>query len=455
MNRLSIKARVTLWYTLLMSLLTVIVLVVIFAVGGRQIDSSVSVRLQETVSETIEEIDFDHEDGFEFDDISMYEDGVYIIIYDSAGYNIFGTLPSSVSVSETPDFSDGNIQSFTVGSNEWLCLDSYQLYNDDGVQSSGIWIRGIVSRTYADSGLSVILNLAGIFFPLFVVLIAITGYFITKRAFRPVSTIRDTAEEIANSNDLSRRIGLKGGNDEIYQLAYTFDNMLDRIESSFKREKQFTSDASHELRTPVAVIYSQAEYALTADISEEERKENLKVILAQAKKMSDMISQLLMLSRADAGKINLKKERVNLSELLEMIAEEEELRAKSKNITINTDIASDIYIDADATLLMRAFINIIENAIVYGRENGHIWISLRREGQKICASIRDDGIGIGQENLARIWERFYQVDPSRSAKEEGNAGLGLSMVKWIVEAHKGRVYAKSVLGKGSEFIVEL
>ncbi len=454
MNKLSIKARVTLWYTLFMSLLTVIVLVIVFTVGGQQIHSSVSVRLEDAVDATIDEIDFDHEDGFDFEDVSVYGNGVYILVYDSEGYNIFGMLPSSISTAQTPDFSNGEIQSFSDGLDEWLCLDRWQVYYDDGVQSSGIWIRGIVSQTYADSGLAVVLNLVGVFFPVFIVLIVIAGYFITKRAFRPVQAIRRTAEEISNSNDLSRRIGIKGGNDEIYQLAYTFDNMLDRIESAFKREKQFTSDASHELRTPVAVISAQAEYALTAEITEEERKENLKVILGQARKMSDLISQLLTLSRADAGKIKLQKERVNLSELLEMVAAEEGMRAESKNITIETNIIPDIYMDADATLLMRCFINLIENAIVYGKQDGHIWISLRSDNEKTEARIKDDGIGIGRENLARIWERFYQVDPSRSAREEGNAGLGLSMVKWIVGAHNGRVYAMSELGVGSEFIVE-
>ena len=450
MKKLSIKARVTLWYSFLMAALTVIVMYIIFSVGGQQISESVRNQLQNVVSEAVGNLEYDGPGWIDTSDISYYEDGVYILVYDAEGYYIQGQLPSNVQAEQTPNFYDGDIQEFSVNSANYLSLDAWRSFPD----GSGVWVRGIVSQTYADSGLKIVVNIAVIALPLFIVLIIIGGYIITKRAFRPVQRIRNTAEEIAGSNDLSRRIGLKGGNDEIYQLGYTFDKMLDRIENSFEREKQFTSDASHELRTPIAVISAQAEYALNNEVSCEEQKETLKTILSQSRKMSSLVSQLLTLSRADRGTVKLNFERIDLSELLDMVAEEEQERAEGKGIEITRYIQPDIFIRADETLLMRCFINLIENAIVYGKENGHIWIYLALKGNKALGYIRDDGIGIAKEELPKIWERFYQVDPARSAKEEGNSGLGLAMVRWIVNAHGGRIYAESGLGKGSIFYFE-
>ena len=182
-----------------------------------------------------------------------------------------------------------------------------------------------------------------------------------------------------------------------------------------------------------------------------ELKERLQVILSQSQKMSGMISQLLMLARADQGRIKLQKEKINLSELLEIIAEEEQERAIKRQIQVHTDCQPEICMMGDETMLMRCFINLIENAIVYGKDGGNIWIGLTKEEDGISGYVRDDGIGISKENLPRIWERFYQVDTSRSSSAEGNSGLGLPMVKWIVEAHGGEITVESCLDKGTIF----
>lgn len=241
------------------------------------------------------------------------------------------------------------------------------------------------------------------------------------------------------------------GKDEIYQLADTFDRMLDKIQESFERERRFTSDASHELRTPVSVIVTQAEYGLRHEHPSGNLKEGLEIILKQSRKMSRMISQLLMLARAEQGREKIQKERFDLSEMVETLADEEREKAKRKNISIWTECQPALYLEGDETLLMRCFINLIENAITYGNENGNIWICLFGKENEIHGYIRDDGIGISEEHLPKIWERFYQVDASRAASAEGNSGLGLSMVKWIVGAHGGTITAESQYGKGTVF----
>ena len=230
--------------------------------------------------------------------------------------------------------------------------------------------------------------------------------------------------------------------------------MFGRLETSFEHERQFTSDASHELRTPVAVITSQAEYSLLPDATPEEQHEGLEVILEQARKMSALISQLLMLARADNGTQQLTMAPVDLSLLASMTAEQCREAAARRQIRLDCEIAPGIMTEGDQASLVRVFLNLLENAIQYGRPGGFVKLTLAVQNDFAVCSIADDGIGIARENLERIWQRFYRVDPSRNPGGS-NTGLGLSLVKWIIEAHHGTIEAESGLGKGSCFTFRL
>ena len=299
------------------------------------------------------------------------------------------------------------------------------------------------------------IRLTAVALPVLTGFIALGGYYITKRAFRPVERIRKTAEEIAHGGDLSKRIELGNGKDEIYQLGETFDYMLDRLEESFEREKQFTSDASHELRTPTSVILAQSEYALKNAATLEDARESLTVIFRQAKRMSSLISQLLTLARADRGKIKPNLEMLDISELLEITILEMQTSAGEKGISISTDIEEPhIKMLADETMLMRIFVNLLQNAVIYGRENGWIHVSLKEQNQEIQIVIQDNGIGMEKDKLDKIWERFYQVNPSREKKDSGSSGLGLSMVKWMVGIHNGSISVDSQVNRGTIFTIK-
>ena len=312
-------------------------------------------------------------------------------------------------------------------------------------------MRGIASQTQTDAALQIVVNLALVFLPFFVLCIAAGGYFIIRRTLSPLADMTETAQKISSGNDLSRRIRLGTGNDEVHKMAHTFDKMMDKLEDSFENEKQFTSDVSHELRTPVTVILSQCEYALQEDTPAQEIKDCIRSIAAQARKMSSLISQLLTLARADKGIQKLHYELLNLSELAEIITEEQKGIASKKGITLETCIQPDILFRGDETMLMRLFINLISNSITYGKENGLTRISLSSDGNLITGSVSDNGIGIEKDKLDKIWKRFYQVNPARSSGEREGAGLGLPMVKWITEAHGGTVCAESTPGSGTVF----
>ena len=185
--------------------------------------------------------------------------------------------------------------------------------------------------------------------------------------------------------------------------------------------------------------------------SVEKMEKSLKSILNEPVKMSQMISQLLTFAKMDKGHQKLNLENVNLSELMEIIIETQQINADKKNIKIISSIKPDIIMPADEILIMRLFINLITNAVNYGKENGYINIELFKNNNKIIGKIADNGIGIAKENINKIWTRFYQVDSSRTSD---SSGLGLSMVKWIVEAHNGNISVKSELDKGTIFTVE-
>ena len=290
--------------------------------------------------------------------------------------------------------------------------------------------------------------------PLLIALALLVGYSITRRAFLPIEEIRRTAETIGAGSDLSARISTERTQGEIRQLAETFNEMFERLETSFEHERQFTSDASHELRTPVAVITSQAEYALLPDATTEEQREGLEVILEQAGKMSALISQLLLLARADNGTQQLSMAPTDLSLLAEEAAEQCRGSALQRQIRLELEIQPDVIVEGDPESLSRALRNLLENAIQYGRTGGFVKLNLGMEENSAVCSVQDDGIGISAEDLPRIWQRFYRADPSRNPSGS-NTGLGLALVKWIVEAHHGSIHAESAPGQGSRFTFRL
>ena len=225
-----------------------------------------------------------------------------------------------------------------------------------------------------------------------------------------------------------------------------------KLQTSFDNEVQFTSDVSHELRTPISVIMSQSEYGKKCISSIEESKNIFDIIFKESKKMSILVSQLLILARMDKGHQKINLEEVEIGELIEISIESQKLLAKEKNIEIISNIQENIYSLVDETMIMRVFNNLISNSISYGKENGYIRVYLYKDENNIITKIEDNGIGISKENLEKIWIRFFQVDPSRTTE---NSGLGLSMVKSILEAHKGHISVESELNKGTTFTLYL
>ncbi len=440
MKRLSIKARVTLWFTLFLTLLAALALGCLLAVGGQLTEQGSQDTLKRAVSRGLEELDWEHGQPDIDDDLKSYEDGVWLAVYDQSGVLIYGGLPEDLGMDQP--FEEGALRTCRQGQEVWY------LYDQARRSAEGtLWLRGAVAAQSANQAFLLLLRLALVALPFLVLAAALGGYAIANRVFRPVRQITRAAEQISGGQDLSRRIALGEGQDEIYTLAATFDRMFARLEASFQAEKQFTSDASHELRTPVAVILAQCEEALADPC---DSAQALQVIQSQAQGMSALISQLLTLARADQGRLQLEKEPIDLGELTQMVAAQMEETAAARKIRVECEAQSGLWVQGDETMLMRMLLNLAENGVKYGREGGFLRLSLAREGGFLEGRVEDDGIGITPQQREHIWERFYQADPSRSPSQ-GGVGLGLPMVRTIVQAHGGTVWEESRPGGGSVF----
>ena len=275
-------------------------------------------------------------------------------------------------------------------------------------------------------------------------------YLLAKRAIRPIADITRTAEAIS-AGDLSKRIAEPSARDEVQELAITFNTMLDRLQESFQRERQFTSDASHELRTPVAVISACAEELAGEPLSGDGR-ETLEAVQKESQRMNKIISQLLVLTRGYEGRYRLEKERLPLREAVGSVLEELAEPATAQGISLFNQVPAEIEVWADQSLLTQLLINLVGNAVRYGTKGGWVIIRASQEREDCVLTVSDNGIGMSPEELEHIFERFYRAD---KARDRSGSGLGLSIAQWIVHLHGGEITAQSQPGKGSQFTVEL
>jgi two-component system OmpR family sensor kinase len=306
--------------------------------------------------------------------------------------------------------------------------------------------------------------------PLALMLASLGGQFLAHKALKPVDNITQTARMITSRN-LNQRIKPLKVKDEISRLIETFNEMISRLDQSFRQTKQFSSDASHELKTPLTILKGEMEVTLRKERTSHEYQQTLKSNLEEINRMSQIIDDLLLLSKADTGEIRLNKENINLTDILNEVVAQMNILAQSKNLHIETsNHHEDIRIFGDALRIRELFLNLIENGIKYTEEGGSIHITLKKDipsevrtlsgssGEKQTGFVKiivsDTGIGIAKEDQKRIFDRFFRVDKARS-REQGGSGLGLSICKWIVEAHQGEIKVESEIGKGSSFIVKL
>lgn len=290
--------------------------------------------------------------------------------------------------------------------------------------------------------------------PLVLLVAAGVGYWLSHRALEPVDRLTRAARLIGGGS-LSTRLDVGKTGDELQRLAETLNEMLERIELSFRRISEFTADASHELRTPVSLIRTEAEVALRRSRDPEDYRVALEHILAETERTTRLLEQMLALARTDSGREFLEIRDVDLKAVAEQAVEAWEGVARSKEMTLRSELPlAAVRVRGDESALRRVIDILLDNAVKYSKENATISLSLRGNAGNAVLAVQDDGIGIPAAEQSKIFDRFYRVDKARS-RSQGGAGLGLAIAAWIVAQHRGTISVESVLGKGSRFEVKL
>jgi signal transduction histidine kinase len=284
----------------------------------------------------------------------------------------------------------------------------------------------------------------------------------TRHALRPLAELTETAKNInrlvgkldlIDADGLETRISIESPQKELSGLAEAINDMLDRINESYNSQARFVSDASHELRTPIAVIQG---YAVMLDRwgknDETVLQESIEAIKSESRNMKDLIEQLLFLARGDNETMHLSIEKLNISDVISEVIHETELISPAHNITLNVE--KGVFINGDAQLIKQAIRILIDNSTKYTPTEESIKVTLITEGDKVKIAVSDNGIGIAAEDLPYIFDRFFRSDDSRTRKT-GGSGLGLSIAKWIIERHGGAVEALSRKDIGTRITITL
>ncbi len=285
----------------------------------------------------------------------------------------------------------------------------------------------------------------------FLLLALAGGFLFSRQALQPVAASIRTAREL-NPADLSARLSLAGTGDELDQLAMTINGLLDRLSAYHAQVIRFTADASHELRSPLGAMRATVEVTLQRPRTETEYREILVSLGEQCDRLTVLVDGLLLLARADAGQVELRREAVDLAPLVNEIAELYHPLAEEKDLELSCEPVPSAPLLGDPQRLRQLVINLVDNAIKFTNRGGRLTLRLDRRGNQVKLIVADTGVGIPSEHLAHVFDRFYQADPARSS---GGAGLGLSICRWIAHAHGGSIDVESEPERGAVFTVTL
>jgi heavy metal sensor kinase len=449
----TLRVRLTLWYVALLAAILLAFSAFLYASLARtlhdQVDRSLADHAQRIV-DALEVQDGRVELGDAPDDQAA---GMVTVAYGPTGQQLVAggsppPPPGLLAALAAMPRGERALRTVAVAGEEWRVLTV------PVVERGRVAAVVQVARSEREVGAALrgLLSLMGVAVPLTLLVAVAGGLFLAGRALDPIDRITRAAARIG-AEDLSRRLGFRG-RDEVGRLAATFDDMLDRLERAFQRQRQFTADASHELRTPLALLSSQAEVALARPRPAAEYRRVLTSVHEDARRMSQLVAELLTLARADAGQEAVAREPLDLGELVAQVVEAMAPLADARGVRLRTGGVVPAVVAGDQTRLTQLLVNLVDNALTYTPAGGDVTVSVAVEGGTAAIAVADTGIGIAPEHLARVFERFYRADPARE-RGRGGAGLGLAISQWIARAHGGDISATSEPGRGTTFTVRL
>lgn len=440
-KRMTVKARITLWYAALIVMICVLAMLLLFGASRHAQRVYCGETLQSAAVIILDEMEIEHgiiEIDSDIDEVP----NVYAALFDPQGNLIYGRRRVEAA------FEEGTVRNVQQDDHSWMILDTLITVEDH----EPVWLR---LHTSADLSMGVaqsVMRLGVWMLPLLSVLALCGGYLLTHRALLPVRRMTQAAKAIAQGKDLSQRETLacySEGGDELHALAHTLEDMLAQLEAAFEHERRFTGDAAHELRTPLNSMRTQGEYALSRK-SLEEKDEAIAQMLEKNEEMRLLVDQLLLMARMESGQTHME-DHVDLAALMQDVAQEMEIVAQERNIRMETSLQT-LSVRGNRAMLTRAVINLVDNAIRYGCDGGFVRMELTREGNEAIIRVTDDGEGLSEDALKHVFDRFWRGDSARATQ---GTGIGLAIVAAAARAHGGEAQAQSAPGKGSCFIIRL
>ncbi len=480
-----IRIQLTVWYTLVSAVLILIFGVTLYTALQTMLISSFDTTLQMRAQQVAEGVSVHHNDvsvsdivselpelnataalldpedvnngkGSNGDSMAVYSNKSIIVrVFDIHGRTLFcyptsyNTAPLSSSISEPLQGKPWH-GTITNTNGQQIRLYSTMLVNDKtifGVVQVGQPLASVNER------MQDIIFLLLLCTPLALLFSAYGSYWLAGRAFRPIHHLTSVAHEIG-AKELHQRVPIPSAHDEVRELALIFNQMIGRLERAFNQQRRFVADASHELRTPVSVIRSITDVALSQPSAPEEYVLVLKEINAESERLGKLINDLLALARADEGLVQFDHDTVQLDLLTSDVVDSMEALAAERKIALTVGELHTATILGDAARLIQVIMSLVDNALTYTNAGGCVTLSVKTTKTHALLVVRDTGIGIASQDQPHIFERFYRADPARS-RAAGGSGLGLSIADWVVRAHDGTLSVESRPGQGSTFTVVL
>jgi heavy metal sensor kinase len=463
MPSLSLRVRLTLWYGTALGLILIVFAFVLYGVMARGLKDQVDRSLEEAAAAAVRALEQRGVGPFlPFDDLAAEFPELAVL---DKFFQIFS--PAGKITIQSPNIGRRDIPlsrtALEAALNGQATLESARFRGESPIRLVSVPIRrggalvNIVqvgtSLQAVEESLRRLLVILLVTMPVALILALAGGWFLAGRALRPVDAITLAARRIA-AGDLTQRLTAPRSPDEIGRLASTFNDMIARLDASFKEVRRFSADASHELRTPLTVMKGETELALRRPRPAEDYRLVLESNLEEIDRLTQIVDELLFLSRADLGQVTMESLPVRLDALVKDIQQQASVLGQEQGMEIVARTVESSTVLGDELRLRELLLNLVDNAVKYSRPGGKVELTLLREGNTARLSVADHGIGIPPEALPRIFDRFFRADGARAHAPQGT-GLGLAICKWIAEAHHGRIEVQSAVGEGSRFTVVL
>ncbi|MEJ2747456.1 MAG: ATP-binding protein [Anaerolineae bacterium] len=450
-SQLPLQWRLTFWYLFTLGIILLLFATFLYFQLRHTLQNQLDTALQLVVSQAAINVDRDGE-RLAFQNVENEPAGgtlagddfvIYLLAADGTMWEKSGQLTG---VQAVPPAAPG----FTTTStgDDWWRVFSQEV-SAEGVTG---WIQIIGNMDPINDTMDRLLAIIFLGVPLALILAGAGGYFLAERALQPIDRMTQTAQTISAS-DLNRRIAYHGPVDAVGRLAQTFDSMLDRLQTAFERERRFTGDAAHELRTPLAALKGRIGVTLSQPRQPEMYVETLQEMEVQVDRLARLGNDLLFMARLEQGQIARQVEWIDVPDFLGAVVDQIRPLAAAKAITLDEEIPAGLSLQGDMDLLIRLFLNLLDNAVKYTPENGRVTISALQQKSELHVMITDSGPGIAAEHLPHLFERFYRVEDARSRLDTrgGGAGLGLAIAYEIARAHGGCLHVNSQPGEGTTF----